>query len=264
MRHFLLLSLLNVIPFSAQAAGSAGMSGLKGVTWELTSMVMDDRQAVLSQVPTMQFSGIRVVGQTGCNTFSARASVLKHAMNFGPVVQTSRACTDAQRTAQEDGFLNLLRQVTRYELKDSTLTLFSGKAGRLVFRAAGTGPALLPPDLQGEWNVTRLSTAQRSVPLAAPASINFMMSTDRNLRQFSGTTGCNRIFGTLQQTGPVVTFTTAGTTRLDCAPALNEQEGALMQVLNTPLTITRTAQHLTLKGSAGDIELLRRQGASTP
>ncbi|GGK12801.1 hypothetical protein GCM10008955_02640 [Deinococcus malanensis] len=234
------------------------------MTWELTGMVTTDRPIVLAQVPTMKFEGTRVVGQTGCNTFSARASVLTQSMTFGPLFQSRRACTDAERTAQEEGFLNLMQQVIRYELKGTTLTLFSGKAGRLVFRASGNSAAILPPDLQGEWTVARLKTQGGAVALSAPASLNFMMSTDRNLRQFSAATGCNRVFGSLQQSGPVVTFTTSGTTRLTCDVALTAQEGALTEVLNSPLTITRTAQNLVLSSTAGEIHLLRREVAKKP
>lgn len=50
--------------------------------------------------------------------------------------------------------------------------------------------------------------------------------------QLSGNTSCNRMFGPYSLSGPKLTISNAGLTKMACAPALMDQEHRFVDVLN--------------------------------
>ncbi|MFC4427387.1 META domain-containing protein [Deinococcus navajonensis] len=251
-----------------QGASPSPGSSLEGTCWQLTGAVLGGHLAKLHlPAPTLSFRGTLASGQTGCNTFSSTVWSAGQRLTLGPVRVTRRACTDALRQAQEGWYLNTLRRVTHVDINGEQLILHSGPEDRLIFRARETN--LSVTNLQGDWSVTRLRVAGRALPIAAPATLTFSGGQTASGTQephpalnFTGATGCNRIFGTVQASGRLVTFSTVGTTRMTCDPARNAQEAALVEVLNHPLTLTPIANGWRLKGQGGELELRRATQAT--
>lgn len=100
------------------------------------------------------------------------------------------------------------------------------------------------PVVAGQWSIRTIDG--RPLEGDQPATIAFADG------RVSGTTGCNRISGTYEVAGDVVTIGPLATTRMACPPPLMARETALLAALTGPLTATAGAGgELTLKAGTG-------------
>lgn len=96
----------------------------------------------------------------------------------------------------------------------------------------------------GQWSIRTIDG--RPLEGEQPATIAFAEG------RVSGTTGCNRINGTYEVAGNVVTIGPLATTRMACPPPLMARETALLAALTGPLDATAGAGgELTLKTANG-------------
>lgn len=240
---------------SAQSA-AAQAPALGGITWTLTQLQEGGQNVapVGAERPTLRLDGRTASGLTGCNTYRAAYASRADVLRFGPLATTRRACS-AAASAGETRFLNLLRQVTGYQLSGQTLTLFAGPRDRLTFRA---GAAATTPEatvsLNGSWQLaggTALRPTSQNVPFLTFAGT-----------QVSGSAGCNRLTGSVQAQAGRVTFGPLATTRVACAPAVNAQESAFLRFLAEPnLRASVQGQILTLTAPSGRTLVFRRVGS---
>ncbi|MCP2014576.1 heat shock protein HslJ [Deinococcus sp. HSC-46F16] len=261
-------SLTALISLTALAlAGAVGAQSVPspvptGVTWILASLQEGGRTFTPTgpERPTLRLDGRTASGSTGCNTYrggyASRADVLR----FGPLATTRRACPGAVGEG-ETRFLNLLRQVTGYELSGQTLTLFAGARDRLLFRAGTPAPAAGGSvtehrlTLDGTWQLAG-GTALR--PLAGNAPSLTFAGT-----RVTGSGGCNRLTGSVQAGAGRVTFGPLATTRMACAPAVNAQEAVFLRFLTGPsLRASVDGQTLTLTAANGRTLVFRRVGTA--
>ena len=77
----------------------------------------------------------------------------------------------------------------------------------------------------------------------------------------SGSTGCNRITGRAAVSGSpaVIEFGPLATTKMACAPEVNEIEQAVLRVLNGTVQTSIDADELKLSGTDGNGLVLRAQ-----
>ncbi|NHN36171.1 META domain-containing protein [Pseudomaricurvus alcaniphilus] len=68
--------------------------------------------------------------------------------------------------------------------------------------------------------------------------------------QFSGSTGCNRVFGPYTRSGADLEFGTLGTTRKMCPPALMNQEQTVLNILADVIRIERDREGALLVTTA--------------
>ncbi len=84
----------------------------------------------------------------------------------------------------------------------------------------------------------------------APSTIVF----DAGLR-IAGRAGCNRYFGTFEQSGDAVTIKPAGSTRMACPPDVMDQEGKFLSALEAVKTARREAGKLLLLDGGGRVRM---------
>ncbi|WP_104992203.1 META domain-containing protein [Deinococcus sp. NW-56] len=229
---------------------------LTGTTWTLTQFQQGGQTVtpVGAERPTLRLDGRAVSGFTGCNTYRGAYASRGDVLRFGPLATTRRAC--AERALRlETLYTNALRQVTGYQLSGQTLTLFAGPRDRLIFRESG---AATTPEatvtLNGSWQLaggTALSPVAGSLP-----SLTF--AGDR----VSGSSGCNRLTGSVGVQAGRVTFGPLATTRMACAPAVTAQESTFLRFLSEPsLRANVQGQTLTLTAANGRTLVFRRAGS---
>ncbi|MPY67659.1 META domain-containing protein [Deinococcus sp. SDU3-2] len=246
-----------VLAGAAEARSSAAQTPpVSGITWTLAQLQQDGRTLIPvgTERPTLRLDGRTASGSTGCNTYRGAYASRSDVLRFGPLATTRRACPAALE-GQETRFLNLMRQVTGYQLSGQTLTLFAGARDRLIFRA---GSAVTTPEntvsLNGGWQLaggTALTPVAGSVPSLTLAG-----------NRVSGSAGCNRLTGGVEVQGSRITFGPLATTRMACAPAVNAQEAAFLRFLTQPgLRASVQVQTLTLTAANGRTLIFRRAGS---
>jgi heat shock protein HslJ len=111
-----------------------------------------------------------------------------------------------------------------------------------------------PSLLQGTWTVQSLRGVK--LPEANPTSAPHLVF-DVAQEQVSGSTGCNRLFGSYTAAGTSLRLGPLGTTRMACP--LPNPEAELLAVLNIPdLTYRLRADELTLLQGSTLLMVLRR------
>ncbi|MCD0177201.1 META domain-containing protein [Deinococcus sp. 14RED07] len=128
----------------------------------------------------------------------------------------------------------------------------------LLLLGTGTAQIALSPDLNGSWKIVGWT-----LPDAVPVK-NRLPQLNIQGDRLTGTTGCNRLNGTLRLNGNSVTFSAINTTRMACPEAVTAQEQALLKALSgRTLTATRVQDSLTLDTGAGMLNI-RRMTVQTP
>lgn len=253
-------------------AAPASAVPLVGTNWTLTGLTEQGKLVVPGQAaprPTLRLDGTAASGSTSCNTYRANFATRGDILRFTSLATTRLACPD-RIDGLEERFVNLMRGVSRFTVQGDTLTLFSGKADRLVFTSGrvATLPGL-PSDgkgqsmstLKGNWFVTRLVVAGQEVALPAQASFSF--APDATGFALSGTAGCNRAMGRVTTTGTAVTFGPLATTRMLCDAPRMAQEAALLKALSGTLKAQFTGSTLVLTGPSATVTLSRTAGVAT-
>jgi len=105
-------SALTELPAGGEAA-RLSLAAIGTGVWVLQSWALDETAPVAPEV-TLQLSEGRLVGSSGCNTYTTTATAgdMPGAITIGPVAGTRMMCPDAEM-AVEDRFLVQLGQVTR-------------------------------------------------------------------------------------------------------------------------------------------------------
>lgn len=73
-------------------------------------------------------------GDTSCNVFGGNYKVKGSSISFSKMISTMRACMEDNRMSVERDMLDGLRDVTRFEIKDNSLSLYHGNSLLLRFR----------------------------------------------------------------------------------------------------------------------------------
>lgn len=102
-------------------------------TWQLVGI----QGAVIQQspeVPNIKFDHAeqRISGNTGCNGFGGEYALNAKALTFSKIISTQRACLESMDT--ENKYMNALRNVNGYVVKDGTLLLTQDGKTLLEFK----------------------------------------------------------------------------------------------------------------------------------
>lgn len=116
--------MLSVCFLAAATSAADDMTG----DWKLVKI--GEKEVLKTVVATLSVTAVgKVSGDTGVNRFSGQLA--KDKTLFGPLATTRRAGPpDAMEV--EAGFTKALSEVTRFAIKDKTLTLFAGDTPRLI------------------------------------------------------------------------------------------------------------------------------------
>lgn len=117
------------------ALAQTGPEALRGL-W--TVEVIDKIPVLPESRVTIAFQGTRVSGTASCNTYQGTASVNGRNLRLSGILATMKYCDDA-RMRQERELLELLREATRFEIRDDgTLVIRDGGGRQLTARRATT------------------------------------------------------------------------------------------------------------------------------
>ena len=129
------LAVLGLLAFGVAACGSSGGSGgasgggagvgasLDGTDWVLTAMTPIGARALASVPVTAKFSGGRVSGHSGCNTYGTSFTQDGSKLTFGKDIVTTRIACPPGPSAVEQAYLERLPKVASFTRSGSTLTL---------------------------------------------------------------------------------------------------------------------------------------------
>jgi heat shock protein HslJ len=74
-------------------------------------------------------------------------------------------------------------------------------------------------------------------------------------QKIAGRAGCNRYFGTFEQSGDAVTIKPGGSTRMACPPDVMDQDGKFLSALEAVKTARRESGKLLLLDGSGRVRL---------
>jgi heat shock protein HslJ len=176
-------------------------------------------------------------GSAGCNNLFGRWEQSGGQVRFTSVAGTKKLCPPPIM-AYENAFTRALRD-GRGQLAGKVLELTSpGDPTIRLTRQAAQGPKL---EFERVYGVRQLDGA----PQPRPDNIGLRFTADG---RFSGSSGCNQLFGSYTLRGPRLTLLQAGTTLKACPPAVTAAERAFQAAIRGSATL------------AGDRIVFRRNG----
>ncbi|WP_295818844.1 META domain-containing protein [uncultured Deinococcus sp.] len=232
-------------------AAQTGSGQIVDGTWSLTRLT--DAAGTLSfggpDAPTLRLlgtgistsEGTRVSGFAGCNAFMTTAIFTAQTLKLRPIATTRRACP-APVLAAEGRYLKVLAQARVFVRRGTTLTLTTGKARAVFVYGSSAERSLVAP-----W---RLVGGQGEQPLT------LRFGPDGRVDGFAG---CNTFRGQYSVQDDTLSIGPLATTRRACtSPALQTQEQAYLNDLQTTRTFRVGGGLLTLVTSAGrSVQLAR-------
>lgn len=120
----LVAAMLRVACLAVAASAADDMTG----EWKLVKIGEKDVPKTVAATLGVTADG-KVSGDTGVNRFFGQLA--KEKTLFGPLGMTRRA-GPPEAMEVEAGFTKALSEVTRFAIKDKTLTLFAGETPRLI------------------------------------------------------------------------------------------------------------------------------------
>lgn len=230
------------ITFSATPA-------LIGTQWQLVSYGMGDAPTPVidgsSVTLTLNGKG-QALGNGGCNSYSAAATLDGDTLTLSNVAGTKMACADAAVTQQESAFFTALASVTRYTLSGDTLTLWTDDNQAIVFTAASLAGS--------QWQLTYYG--QEYAPTAALTDTPVMLQFDAD--RLSGSGGCNSYGGSYQVDGDKLVVGEVVSTMKACmATGVMEQEQAYFAALQSAGGYKIDGNTLTIDYAEGRLTFTR-------
>ncbi len=180
--------------------------------------------------PTLNFGADgRVSGFGGCNRFSGGYTKSGVSLDFTGVVSTMMACADNDGNARESAIGSVLRGAATFVIDGDGKLLLTGENGTEIVAA----PAPKTMALAGtEWSVFKMGSAG----LFAGKEPAIAFSADGKV---SGTTGCNRLFGSYTQSGAKLVIDGLGMTKMACLDGgLMQQETVFTSILRGESTVS--------------------------
>jgi putative lipoprotein len=121
-------------PIADVPSGPSQAATLRGTSWVLQDV--GGAPALSNVEATLAFADDGgVSGRASCNQFSGRATISDGSITFGPLAATRMACAEPIMQ-QEQHYLDALGKANRFELRGTSLLIFStGSAQPLQFAA---------------------------------------------------------------------------------------------------------------------------------
>ncbi|WP_259732430.1 META and DUF4377 domain-containing protein [Synechocystis sp. CS-94] len=211
---------------SVQAMETATPQQLQDTTWYISDW---PSSPVPGSAPiTLQFIGDRLSGTGGCNNFNGSYTGDGGSLTIGPALATTRKACAEEVMAQEQKFLQLLSQVTAYNIGNNgqlTLTyLGDGKEGTITFIPASQYSVLH----NTQWQLVTMAGVEPLTNEATARMPQLEFLGDR----LAGTGGCNRLMGQFTIDGEILTVDDRmASTMMACSEPLMEQEQQFIQAL---------------------------------
>ena len=229
----------------AACSSGPGTGGrLEGTDWVLRSFQQDGALAVVpeDQYADAAFSGHRVSGFSGCNTYDALYRAGGRTLIISTPAVTFMACSD-EANAFEAAYLAALEASRFYSERLGTLTVFDADGATiLVFDAAPRNPVL------GNWIVDGYAADDGTLtePLDGTA-----LTAVFGIATVGGSSGCNTYTGTYGTNGNLLRIGRLATTRIACEDDVMAQETAFLAAMEGANLVDRRGPTLTLTDRDG-------------
>lgn len=128
-------TLILIFVLAACSGGNAEPSfNLNGTTWILTDY---QGSAPIGYAPTLSFENGRAAGGASCNDYGGSYALSGNTLTFNELFNTEMFCMDPDGIMdQESTYLQLLGQVSSFEIQEGQLVLFSDGQEILTFAPA--------------------------------------------------------------------------------------------------------------------------------
>ncbi len=117
----------------------------------------------------------------------------------------------------------------------------------------GAGPGQAGPDAALVGTYWRAVEINGQAVAPQPEKREAHLSLTAEGKRVSGSTGCNRIVGTFEQTGDSLRLSKMAATKMACPPPINTQEMAFLGALRATAAAQVAGNTLTLKDAAGKV-----------
>ena len=247
----------------AGVTNAAAAAGIEGPFWVLTRYSVAavttkvaqgiDHPLVAGSRIDIRFDNGRVMGSSGCNSYSGSYVLDGAALAIGPLVSTRKACPP-DLMKQEADYQRVLAAADTAVFDGSALKL-SGAAGTLEFTSESQ------PTLTGAWTMTSYNNGKQAVVSArigTKVTANF--GADGRV---SGSAGCNDYSGSYQANGAEISIGQVMATQKMCIdPDIMSQEQLFLRAIQAGTTIELRGDTLGLRDAKGATQVtFRRQAA---
>ena len=132
-KSLLFAALAALLLLSACGTGSnlPGGDPLNGTAWSLASI--DGSAPITNTAQTLAFTGGKVSGSAGCNSYGGSYSVNGGQLQITDVVSTLMACADQGVMDQEAAFLSGLNNAASFEFSADKLQIVTTDGKTMVF-----------------------------------------------------------------------------------------------------------------------------------
>ena len=134
--HFICIAII-MITVSCKSAKETMKTAIlfSDTKWSLKKIYTDDKEEAINTKAFIRFNKEKgsAGGNGSCNNFGSSATINGNEVSFKNVFSTKMYCEQVQQI--ENKFLGSLEKVTRYEIKDRSLFLYSDKELLLKFAA---------------------------------------------------------------------------------------------------------------------------------
>lgn len=240
----LLLAAALLLVACSPGPGSGGE--LQGTEWILRSYAQDGELVLVpeTQYADAEFTGHRVNGLSGCNTYDALYRSGGRTLLVSEPAVTFMAC-DEESMAFEAAFLANLQASRLFGVRREVLTVYGeGGTTLLVFDASPRNPLL------GTWRVDSFGSGPGTV--SAPLE-DTELEVVFGLASVGGFAGCNSFSGTYGTNGNVVRVSRLATTMMACEDDVMAQEASFLEALQGVAFLDRQGSTMLLTDRRGSI-----------
>lgn len=230
-RNLIVAAALCAMAFTACNKPQKGLQEALNSEWNITEADGNAIKTTTGQAPYIGFDlkEGRIYGYSGCNRIMGSIDPKTQKPDFQRMGSTMMACPDMETESKVLAALNKAKDFKQE--KDGSLALLDEK-GNKVARLEKRFEDMAYAEMEGEWTIAKVfgQSLKTTKDSKSPA-----LSFDTKANKLSGTTGCNRIMGGIEQgkDGPrSISFGQAATTRMACPDMENENNimTALAQV----------------------------------
>lgn len=204
-------------------------SPLEGPTWRLAQISGKEPKglASLERAVSVTFEDGLAFGFGGCNNFRGGYKSSGNRLEVGPLASTMMACPEPASSI-ESAFHAAFTGSFEFTIDGDQLMASSASGASLLFERVP------PPQLNGSaWKVTSFNNNRQAV-------IGVMGESDITLvfgaEEVSGSSGCNRFWGSYTADGGSITIGPVASTRMACPEDLMEQEQLFLAALASVVT----------------------------
>ena len=207
-------------------------NALAGMRWVVVTI--QNRSVRAGSRITMEATDTTLGGYGGCNWYGGDFTLADTTLKVEPMTRTMRACVDEGITEQENTYLQLLQQSSRFQRTGDTLRLFDREGGALVVFRGQRPLAMRAEDLEGSsWQLAEWRGPRRVTGPPARPPMTLAFEKDR----MKGFAGCRNFTGSYRAEGDVIGFPTLSMVEMDCSNGgMLEREGRFTTALSESST----------------------------